>query len=509
MNLMNLNSGQAFEQFIRCGLVIATVALTLGSVGSHAAPKNIAPLKEHRIALVIGNNKYAHATVLANAVNDAAAIAIVLRKSLNFEVVERHDADKASMEEAIREFASRIRENSVALVYYSGHGIQVADRNYLLPIDFSGGNPRDAVSKLVDVSLVIKQMASKKGTVKIVILDACRDDPLKFAQADFIKGLSPMSDSPARTFIAFATSPGKIASDGAGSNGVYTDVLLKVLEKPGLLIEDVFRQVRQGVMTATNDRQIPWESSSMDRPWYFRPLAKADDSSFRRVFRDCDGCTEMVGIPAGTLSAPNGLLSKVSGFAIGKYEVTFEEWDACVSGKGCDRVPKDEGWGRGRQPVININWNDAQQYVDWLSKKTGKKYRLPTEVEWEYAARAGTKSQYYWGNEAVKELANCLGCSSRNVRIPAVIGSYPPNPSGLYDMAGNVWEWVQDCWSPDFPPPKGANKIEEGISACKILRPVRGGAFDTRPSDVTVSFRNAKPLKSSSKTIGFRVARDL
>ena len=134
-------------------------------------------------------------------------------------------------------------------------------------------------------------------------------------------------------------------------------------------------------------------------------------------------------------------------FAVGKYEVTFDEWEACVASGGCDSYkPKDQGWGRGPRPVINVSWNDAIAYVEWLSAKVGKPYRLPSEAEWEYAARAGTTTRYWWGDEITIENANY----GRNVGKTTDVGSYPPNRWGLYDMQGNVWEWTEDCYHDSY-----------------------------------------------------------
>jgi formylglycine-generating enzyme required for sulfatase activity len=134
-------------------------------------------------------------------------------------------------------------------------------------------------------------------------------------------------------------------------------------------------------------------------------------------------------------------------FAASKYEITFAEYDEFAKATG-RKLAEDEGWGRGRQPVIYVSWDDAVAYAKWLSEQTGKRYRLPTEAEWEYGARAGAETSYWWGNEVKQGLANCRGCGSRwDGKQPAPVGSFKPNPFGLYDTAGNVAERVQDCWA--------------------------------------------------------------
>jgi formylglycine-generating enzyme required for sulfatase activity len=165
------------------------------------------------------------------------------------------------------------------------------------------------------------------------------------------------------------------------------------------------------------------------------------------VLRDCPECPEMVVVPAGAASLASGRnVSIGTPLAVGKFEVTFAEWDACVAQGGCSHRPDDRGWGRGRQPVMNVSWDDAQRYVAWLSRKTGKSYRLLREAEWEYAAQAGS------GREAAAapgaNQANCSGYGSRwDGRQTAPVGSFAANAFGLHDMLGNVWEWTADCWN--------------------------------------------------------------
>ena len=133
-----------------------------------------------------------------------------------------------------------------------------------------------------------------------------------------------------------------------------------------------------------------------------------------------------------------------------KFEATFADWVACVSVGGCPRT-SDSGFGRGLKPVINVTWDNAQQYVAWFSKMTGQRYRLLTEAEWEYAARAGTMTAYFWGDEIGTGHANCASCGSQwDNSGPAPVGSFKPNAFGLHDMHGNVWEWVKDCYHDNY-----------------------------------------------------------
>jgi formylglycine-generating enzyme required for sulfatase activity len=213
----------------------------------------------------------------------------------------------------------------------------------------------------------------------------------------------------------------------------------------------------------------------------------------------------------GEPNGPSGRHSVRIGYAlaIGKFEVTFAEWDACVSGGGCRRRPEDAGWGRGRQPVVNVSWDDAQQYVAWLSRKTRRNYRLLTEAEWEYAARAGSYVRFWWGNDAGQGDANCNGCGSQwDGRRAAPVGSFAPNPFGLHDMHGNVSEWVEDCYHERYQgAPADGSAWTNACSTTADIRMVRGGAWRD-PSNAT---RSAARWSASTRyydnRIGFRIAR--
>ena len=137
-------------------------------------------------------------------------------------------------------------------------------------------------------------------------------------------------------------------------------------------------------------------------------------------------------------------------FAIGTHEVTFEEWDQCVEEGGCKHKPDDRDWGRGERPVINVSWMDAKEFVTWLSQKSGQIYRLPSEAEWEYAARGGVNQPYWWGRDIGAKQANCRECKGDHAQQTLPVGSFKANPYGLYDTAGNAAEWVEDCWNDNY-----------------------------------------------------------
>jgi formylglycine-generating enzyme required for sulfatase activity len=241
-------------------------------------------------------------------------------------------------------------------------------------------------------------------------------------------------------------------------------------------------------------------------------------------FRDCSDCPEMVVLPTGsfTMGSPDGVgdasehrqhqVTIGYRLAVGKFDVTFAQWDACVEEGGCNGYrPDDQGWGRDNRPVINVNWDDAQAYVQWLSRKTGKHYRLLSESEWEYAARAGTTSAYYWGDEIGSGHANCRDCGrQKDLERTLPVGSFPPNAFGLYDMAGNVWQWTQDCYadSDNYGYSRGApsDGSASRVGNCDE-HTLRGGSWQNFPYKLRSAYRGALSTGYRSNGGGFRVAR--
>ncbi len=194
-------------------------------------------------------------------------------------------------------------------------------------------------------------------------------------------------------------------------------------------------------------------------------------------------------------------------FALSQHEITFAQYDlfALMAGK---TLPDDEGWGRGNRPVINISWNDANAYVHWLSRKTGLPYRLPSEAEWEYAARAGANSAYWWGNEAGFNRAACGNCGTPfDGQSTAPVGSFAPNPFQLHDLSGNVYEWVSDCYNPDYhDAPKDGSSWDVGQCNYRVMR---GGSWYDIPDLMRTSSRERHPPNAKRNSWGFRVALDL
>jgi formylglycine-generating enzyme required for sulfatase activity len=209
-------------------------------------------------------------------------------------------------------------------------------------------------------------------------------------------------------------------------------------------------------------------------------------------FRDCPDCPQMVVVPAGDFTmgspsteegrhnheGPQRRVTLAKPFAVGKFEVTFAEWDACVVERGCRRKPDDSRLGRGRRPVTSVSWDDiTNEFLPWLSRKAGKAYRLLTEAEWEYAARAGTTTPFSAGATITTDQANFDGSSTKGQyrKRPVEVGSFQPNAFGLHDMHGNAWEWVQDCYVDTYKDaPMDASAVEWSGCDSRVLR---GGSW--------------------------------
>jgi formylglycine-generating enzyme required for sulfatase activity len=234
------------------------------------------------------------------------------------------------------------------------------------------------------------------------------------------------------------------------------------------------------------------------------------------AFRDCPDCPELVVVPEGEFKMgspdqpdekPEHRVMITKPFAIGRREVTFEQWDACFAGGGCKYKPDDHGWGRGSRPVIDISWEDAKGFAAWLAQRTGKRYRLPTEAEWEYAARAGTTSPFWWGRSAGSGHANCEDCGGALLHQTTPAGTFRPNAFGLYDVAGNAAEWVEDCWNETYRgAPADGSAWTTGDCQQRVLR---GGSFAGKANFIRSSSRFRYDYDVRYYANGFRIARDL
>ena len=257
----------------------------------------------------------------------------------------------------------------------------------------------------------------------------------------------------------------------------------------------------------------------------------------RDLPKACVECPEMAELPRGEFmmgspdsengrgsdEGPQRLVKIDYGFAVGKYEVTFAEWDACRRDNNACPPADDQGWGRDKRPVINVSWDDAQHYIAWLNRKAGlgsaakDRYRLLSEAEWEYAARAGTTAAYWWGDSASHEQANygkdvCCGglVLGRDQWVyTAPVGSFPANPWRLHDMQGNVWEWTQDCYHGSYSGAPDDGSAWDGGTNCDGGRVLRGGSWNLDPLNLRSADRFRGGTGDRDNDIGFRLARTL
>ncbi|MDY0872552.1 SUMF1/EgtB/PvdO family nonheme iron enzyme [Dongia rigui] len=540
-----------------------------------------------RIALVIGNGGYdAGIGALPNPGRDAELMAKSLTE-VGFVVTTLVDADQKAMKRAISDFGQSLvaaGPEATGLFYYAGHGVQIGGTNYLIPLAARIQNEADAEIEGVDAGWVLKQMEFANNRVNVVILDACRNNPLPRSLRSASNGLARM-DAPKGSFIAYSTAPGDVAQDGSNGNSPYAAALAQAITAAPAPIEEMFRNVRVAVMQATGDAQIPWDSSSLTGAFYFResaqpaPPAEAEAAAAAppsqtaapttrsqteagppqagTIFRDCPDCPDMVVVPAGRFvmgapkededrrpdESPVHKVSIAAPFALMTTEVTRDQFTAFVDATGRDMSDGDcyladdkEGrsddsanWlqpgfaQQGNEPAVCVSWRDAIAYAEWLSNKAGATYRLPTEAEWEYATRAGRQGFLPWEENSAADachIGNSFDASGHK-QYPgleaspcedgavhtAAVGSYQPNRFKLFDMAGNVWEWVQDCYRADYKDAPG-----DGSAVILDVCPdhvARGGSWIDGQWDFRFARRYAVDGWGRENIVGFRLARDL
>lgn len=530
-----------------------------GAPGVPAEAASAAP-GEQKVALVIGNGAY-ETGPLRNPVNDAKAMGNTLRQ-LGFEVTLRENLNQKDMKQEIYSFGQRLQKGGVGLFYYAGHGMQVNGRNYLIPVGAHIEHEKQVEFEAVDAGAVLAEMDNARNRLNIVVLDACRDNPFARSFRSSVQGLASMN-APTGTLIAYATAPGSVANDGPGENGVYTGELIKTLQLPGLKIEDVFKQVRSGVRESTQGKQVPWEASSLEGDFYFRPpAAKAPvqtaqvervasaapaqavqmtrgESSSRtlKTWKEPVTGLEFVWVPGGCYlmgspttekgrDADEGPVHEVclDGFWMSRTEVTnrqFKKFDTSHD----SRDFRGHSMGGDGQPVVYVSWYDAQNFAQWLQAQNGGQYRfrLPTEAEWEYAARGGKDDIRPWGDDTTR------ACLYENVAdrtaaktwqwedvhecddgyaSTAPVGSFQANPYGLYDMLGNVWEWCEDVYAVDsyIRHERKNPVVKNGGGAAD--RVIRGGYWHAGPGGIRVADRGSGLPDAMNDDLGFRLVRE-
>ena len=463
-NVGNVGSYRDERRAMNMRLVFCLCVAIASAALSHSAMSQ----QPARVALLIGNANYPDAsTPLSTTIRDARALADEFRRT-EFDVDLKENVGREEMQRAIDTFLGKIRPGMVALFYFSGYGIQVARQSYLIPVNAQVWTEAEVRRDGISLDALLAEMQRRGAKVKIVIIDASRRNPFERRFRASAAGLAAL-DAPDGTLAIYSAAPGKVINEGSGANSLFVGELIKELRVPNLTAEEVFNRARIGVSRASNNEQVPWVASSLVDEFYFgspRPVAAAPPAQPTPppqrvpaappaatpgsppavtatapsastsapaagakpgdIFRDCQGCVEMLVVPAGTFDMgstneyenPPHRVTIAKPFAIGKNEVTFDQWDACVADGGCKHRPDDREWGRGDRPVINVSWLDAKAFVAWLSQKTGQTYRLPSEAEWEYAARGNTNSPYWWGRDV----------GSRRQIVGSAIRALPSRP---------------------------------------------------------------------------------
>lgn len=555
-------------------VLMAAATRLVASQGDRRLPPQT--VSERRLALVVGASNYPDRPI-PNAVNDARALAAALR-DLRFEVTEVLDPRRPQLERAVDEFTGRLSSGDVALFYYAGHGFQIENENYMVPVGFKAADPVDAKYEAYSVSRVHEKIIARGVRLAIVILDACRDNPFS-ATRSAAGGWAAMGAGRG-SFIVFATAPGQTASDNPnGRNGLFSTYLLEALREPALGLDAIFNRVRERVVAASENRQVPWTQSSVVGDFVFRgdsatstsPLPASPPTSSRApspssvatpsvtlrppsattsslapplssVTTTLDSANEssarrmelrMSQVPAGTFQMgcveadsechsdekPRHTVKITRDFTVMTTEVTVGMFRlyALASGKTLPNQPA--GNADTRRPVVNVTWDEAATFCEWLGG------RLLTESEWEYVARGGQQGRkFVWGNQERpfvdgRKATNVADESSKRKypdwSIPfflgyddgfpdaAPVGSFAPNGFGLYDMAGNVWEWVAD-WSGPYAESTASNP--QGASSGE-RRVVRGGSWSDGPGAVRVSIRGSSLPTVRDNYIGIRCAK--
>jgi formylglycine-generating enzyme required for sulfatase activity len=231
--------------------------------------------------------------------------------------------------------------------------------------------------------------------------------------------------------------------------------------------------------------------------------------------KDCAACPPLISLSPGSFTMgsnssdpsekPAHQVTLAAPFAIGKYEVTVQQWNACADAGACQKVNGSSG---ANAPIRDVSWDDAQQYLKWLSASTGKEYRLPTEAEWEYAARGGTTTRYWWGEQMAPGKANCKDCGQPwSIDGPSDVGKFAANPFGLFDVNGSVWEWVADCWHNSFKDAPSDGRVWDTPNC--TVRVIRGGSWREGAAYMVSSTRFKYDASVRHSQNGFRVARTL
>lgn len=543
-------------------LLTATCFAYAQTRGIKAVEADIPAGTEQRIALVIGNKEYMNISPLKNPINDANDMAEALEE-IGFTVIKVTDTDYRQLIGAVNKFKESLSRSDVALFYYSGHGVSYQNQNYLLPIDADISCLERIAEYGIPLNRILADIANQKVKNSFVFLDACRNVPnLKLCSSTTrdltaTSGLVKPGVNPNGSMVVYSTNEGSTADDNIDArNGLFTGALLKYITEPNIDIRSILDMTSKDVLEASNGKQRPGRYDELLGKFYFltTPQSAQVDSFVPSVTTPV---VDLEPVPLTYIAAGSFDMGSKDGdpnedsirhvslkeFKIGTYETTVEEFEKFVESTGYVSDAETKGfslvwsgespidkeglnWRHGAdgelqtdksQPVIHVSYNDAMAYCRWLSSRTNRTYRLPTEAEWEYAAGNGSKhTTYSWGNSDSQNVsANVADLTSQKAAMSpeffknytdgyvytAPVGKFAPNELGLYDMIGNVAEWCLD-WYDDFYA-SGTNNPKGPFTGTD--RVIRGGSWKSPPKYSRVPTRDFNEPYYTYNYVGFRV----
>lgn len=525
------------------------------------------PAQAARIALVVGNAAYSDGP-LKNPVNDARAVQAKLTR-LGFEVMQVENLKRRDIGRTVNSFASRIRPGDEVVVFYAGHGVQVKGINYLPAVDADIQSEEDVPLNSLNLGNLLERLDEAKAGVKILLLDACRNNPYARSFRSGTRGLARMQDAPSGTLMHFATRPGSVAADGTGSNGLYTTELLRHIDQPGMPIEQMLKQVSAAVDKASKGQQEPWTEGSLRGDFYFQPGAGAQVASVEPV--PTTGAEQEVWELAKRRDTAQSYQAYLGAYPNGHYATaaqvalkglqppappatqprvagqTFTDCADCPemmvvrAGSFLMGSPTGEGeanekpqrlvslppFAIGKYEVTQGQWKAVMGVNPSRFSNCGD--NCPVEqVSWndvqQFTQKLSQKtgSTYRLPSEAEWEYACRAGgedayCGSSNLDSIAwyqrnsslqtrPTGQKQANAFGMYDMTGNVTEWTQDCYDDKGKAPNDGQPYEQAECSHRVMR---GGSWSDDPSRTRAAFRFGFPPGNHIIMTGFRVARKL
>jgi formylglycine-generating enzyme required for sulfatase activity len=476
------------------------------------------------VALVIGNAHYDDLPPVMGADTDAGKMAIALRAA-GFDVIPVDDIRSSGLQSALDSFGRRLEPSGTAFFYFAGHSIQVGKENMILPVDINAGNPAAGIQQSISVSEILSQIRSRSKR-SIVVLDACRELPASFRLEETMKPGCARQNVSSGMLIVLASEPDQTLTE----DSMLATIFIERALKPGKDINAALAETRQELIGKSDGGQVIYYNSGLEEPEFAinsgsgiieTPPSEAETPPVEVApppetnAAICEDCPEMVAVEGGTFQMGNPAGSStekpphdrtVASFLIGRYEISIGQWRKCVAVEKCRDLGKQQAANADDVPVYNVTWDEAVAYADWLSGLTGRRFRLPTEAEWEFAARAGTNFAYSGSNRPEPEFVDCKDCGPPHKSSVPRSRDLQPNAFGLVGMSGGIAEWTADCWKPNYEGHPGDQRAVE-LPNC-TRRVLRGGSFRNDRKHVTVTSRAFYDHDVAYPNNGFRLAGD-